>query len=251
MKPIPEEQPVALEPEDDPVCCESCQGQQSEQVLEYVTKIREAIALQGQRIKEETTRAEIEQGEKEEKVVVENKVNGKKKRESLLRTLSTRGKDGLTQIRSKGRRVSMLLSKKAENNLDLQLEISNKTPSLGSQTETSSIKIHSYHSHASEVGGSEEHRPDASSEEVDSEEAALLSTRAPSSTSSPEVEDESEHVPLAQSYRTHSEAGYRQEKSRFRRKVESAHNAASHVKYAAIGLLSVRRRMNGWSRLEG
>ncbi|KAI1616852.1 hypothetical protein EDD36DRAFT_415734 [Exophiala viscosa] len=227
MNPIPEELvELKPEPEDDLIRCESCEGeQQSEQVLEYVAKIREAIALQGQRVRKETLAKadEAKQQEYEQETAeVANHISGKK-RESLLRVLSTKTKDGLTEIRSEGRRLSMLLSKKGEDKQDLQLKISSTIPSPTSH---------------------------ASDEVAEGEDVALLSTRASSSTLSLTANTECEYRPLAQTYRPRSEGGYRRVKSSFRKRIDSANSAARHVKYAAINLLSVRRKTNGWSRLD-
>ncbi|KAL6246944.1 hypothetical protein RBB50_006251 [Rhinocladiella similis] len=95
------------DPEDDPPCLDNCEHQtqgQSEHVLEYVTKIREAIMLQGFRVQreQETSTEEAEsEAPKTEMHEEKNKAAEKKKRESVVLTVSTKTKDALCGLKAK------------------------------------------------------------------------------------------------------------------------------------------------------
>ncbi|KIW10510.1 hypothetical protein PV08_11474 [Exophiala spinifera] len=100
------------EPEDDPPCLGNCdleaQGQ-SEQVLEYVAKIREAIVLQGLRVQcEEETLDEAESEVTKTELHEEKFRSGtteNKKRESGLFTMSAKTKDALNGLKAKRQSV--------------------------------------------------------------------------------------------------------------------------------------------------
>nr|KAK5449209.1 hypothetical protein LTR18_002298 [Exophiala xenobiotica] len=280
MQSIPEEPveesavPVELEPEDDPHCGGTCallsgvasgQQQQSEQVLEYVTKIREAIRLQGERLQEEPieTREQEEDEENAEigldskgnteskresvPVVVSAssksalsglKANGARQRESIFLAASTKRKDALAELKTAGGRISRLLSFRRSGGLLGQ-------PSSQTVVRPVSLKNSSQSVRAGEHVEQEENHSELETESLtdveDGEETALLlkgSGSGSGSTSS-----------LSRSEREHKYQAL--QKSGFLRGVDTARGRVNQAKSAARDLLSVHRRPGGWSKLKG
>lgn len=267
MQSIPEEpvesaEPLKLElePDDDPPCGGTCAlqpevapGQQSEQVLEYVAKIRDAIKSQGERLQEETIDPR-EQEEDKAEAGLDSKGNTESKRESVLLVVSTRTKNAMSGLKAKGakQRESILLaaSTKTKDALAGLQTVGGRMSTLLSLRRSGGLsqrnsprpvspKISSHLLQAGQHVKQKENDSGLETESLtdveDGEEMALL-PEGPSSTSSLRSEREYKYQAL--------------QKSRFFRNVDIARGRVNHAKSAAKDLLSVRRRPGGWSKLK-
>ncbi|KAK5464623.1 hypothetical protein LTS15_001185 [Exophiala xenobiotica] len=279
MQSIPEEPveesavPVELEPEDDPHCGGTCalrpevapgQQQQSEQVLEYVAKIREAIRLQGERLQEKPieTRKQKEDEDKAE-VGLDSKDNTESKRERVPFVVSARSKSTLSGLKAKGvrQRESIFLAastkrkdalaglKTAGGRISTLLSFRRSSPLLGrpsSQTvlRPVSLKILSQSVQAGEHVQPEENDSELETESLtdveDGEEMALLPKGSGSCSGSTSSLSRSEREYKYQAL----------QKPRFLRGVDTVRGRVNQAKSAARDLLSVRRRPGGWSKLK-
>jgi hypothetical protein len=276
MQSIPEEPveesavPVELEPEDNPHCGGTCalrpevapgQQQQSEHVLEYVTKIREAIRLQGERFQEgpiETREQEEDEdkaeggldskGNTESKresvpLVVSAtsksawsglKARGARQRESIFLAASMKRKDALAGLKTVGGRISTLLSFRRSGGLL-------GTPSSQTVVRPVSLKISSHGEHVQPEENDSELETECLTDVEDGEEMALLPKGSGSCSGSTSSLSRSEREYKYQAL----------QKSLFLRGVDTARGRFNHAKSAARDLLSVRRRPGGWSKLKG
>ncbi|KAK5229309.1 hypothetical protein LTR47_007911 [Exophiala xenobiotica] len=280
MQSIPEEpveesaEPVELEPEDDPHCGGSCalgsevapgQQQQSERVLEYVTKIREAIRLQGERLQEGPIETrEQEEDENEAEVGLDSKDNTESKRESVPFVASARSKSALSGLKAKGarQRESIFLAasteredalaglKTAGGRISRILSFRRSGGLLGQPSSQTVVRPVSLEISSQSVRAGEQFQPEENDSELetesltdveDGEQMALLPKGSGSCSGSTSSLSRSEREYKYQAL----------QKSRFLRGVDTARGRVNQAKPAARDLLSVRRRPGGWSKLKG
>lgn len=228
---IPEES-IGMQVEDKVTLSGAGETEVSEQLAEYLEKIREGIRLQGLRLSEQKLEDSdgLEKKDGHRDLAVNLEGRGNSKRKSILSGLTEKSTDAVSDARAKGMRFCIRLSSIVQRR---------ENPSPASPTGKRSGRFSSRSLHAAaldaDAGGQE---PLFKTSEADDggEDIALLSTTS-STASSP-----------LRPYRG-------QGRSQFQISLDLAREVAAkhvgHVKNAAKHLLRMRRREVGWSKIDG